>query len=57
MDPDHQRSARDTVILLEQLWRKSGERLAVVMNHLNQHEATSQYLEIIQNASFIQGAR
>src|SRR5829696_6647455 len=28
MDPDHQRSARYTVILLEWLWRKSGERLA-----------------------------
>src|SRR5215207_479194 len=28
MDPDHQTRARYTVILLERLWRKSGERLA-----------------------------
>jgi hypothetical protein len=28
MDPDHEMSARNTVILLERLWRKSGERLA-----------------------------
>ena len=31
--------------------------VAITLDHLNQHEATSQYLEIIQNASFIQGAR
>jgi hypothetical protein len=28
MDPDHDISAHNTVILLERLWRKSGERLA-----------------------------
>ena len=28
MDPDHEISAHNTVILLERLWRKSGERLA-----------------------------
>jgi hypothetical protein len=30
MDPDHEMSARNTVILLERLWRKSGERLAAM---------------------------
>jgi hypothetical protein len=28
MDPDHEISAHNTVILLERLWRKSGERLS-----------------------------
>jgi hypothetical protein len=28
MDPDHEMGARHTVILLERLWRKSGERLS-----------------------------
>jgi hypothetical protein len=28
MDPDHEISAHDAVILLERLWRKSGERLS-----------------------------
>jgi hypothetical protein len=28
MDPDHEISAHNAVILLERLWRKSGERLA-----------------------------
>jgi hypothetical protein len=26
VDPNHEMSSRDTVILLERLWRKSGER-------------------------------
>jgi hypothetical protein len=29
MDPDHEMGARNAVILLERLWRKSGVRLAV----------------------------
>lgn len=30
MDPDRKLSARNTVILLERLWRKSGDRLAAM---------------------------
>jgi hypothetical protein len=31
--------------------------VAITVNHLNQHEATSQYLKIIENTSFIEAAR
>jgi hypothetical protein len=31
--------------------------VAIALNHLNQHEATSQYLKVIENTSFIEPAR
>lgn len=31
--------------------------VAIISNHLNQHEATSEYLKIIENTSFIEAAR
>jgi hypothetical protein len=31
--------------------------VAITVNHLNQHEATSQYLKIIENSSFIEATR
>jgi hypothetical protein len=31
--------------------------VAITLNHLNQHEATSQYLDIIESTSFIDAAR
>lgn len=31
--------------------------VAIILGHLNQHEATSQYLKIIEDSSFIEAAR
>ena len=31
--------------------------VAIALNHLNQHEATSEYLKIVENTSFIEPAR
>jgi hypothetical protein len=31
--------------------------VAITLNHLDEHEATSQYLEIVQNMSFIDTAQ
>jgi hypothetical protein len=48
---EHIRRAQEIKVTLEML------EVAITLNHLNQHEATSQYLEIIESTSFIEAAR
>ena len=48
---EHIRRAQEIRVTLEML------EVAITLNHLNEHEATSQYLEIIESTSFIEAAR
>jgi hypothetical protein len=48
---EHIGRAQEIKVALEML------EVAITLNHLNHHEATSQYLEIIQSTSLIEGAR
>jgi hypothetical protein len=48
---EHIRRAQEVRVTLEML------EVAITLNHLNEHEATSQYLEIIESTSFIEPAR
>jgi hypothetical protein len=47
---EHIGRAQEIKVSLEML-------VAITLNHLNHHEATSQYLEIIESTSFIEAAR
>jgi MFS family permease len=48
---EHIRRAQEIRVTLGML------EVAITLNHLNEHEATSQYLEIIESTSFIEAAR
>jgi hypothetical protein len=48
---EHTGRAQEIKVTLEML------EVAITLNHLNHHEATSQYLEIIESTSFIEAAR
>ncbi len=50
-DEEHIGRAQEIKATLEML------EVAITLNHLNQHEATSQYLEIIESTSFIEAPR
>jgi hypothetical protein len=49
MDPEHKISAHSTVILLERLWRKSGERLAARCRGLADRELLWEPVEDSRN--------
>jgi gamma-glutamyltranspeptidase len=48
---NHIARAQESKATLEML------EVAIALNHLNEHEATSQYLKVIENTSFIEPAR